>query len=115
MIPLGILHDDAVTIIVEEGTGLPDDDGVPQYATREVEWAGVNVQQINTDETPDPGEREGVVTRWRVAGAIPATIPEEGDRIRWRGQEYEVDGEPDVRAGAYRIEHAALTMVKAKG
>lgn len=109
-----ILHDDTVTIL-KTTSGAVDDDGVPTTTTTEHEWKNVNVQQLTADELTDQG-RETNVTIWRVSGPPPPVALEASDRIMWRGGKYrEIDGQPDARAGKYRIQHTSLQMVRATG
>ena len=104
----GILHDDTVTIL-STTTGPPDANGVPTTTTMETPWDGVNVQQVRAEDLDDQ-QRETASTWYRVAGNHPPVLVRAQDRIRWRGTEYLVDGEPDVRTGAYRLEHTSLQM-----
>ena len=106
-----ILHDDTVTII-RVTSGEPDENGVPTETTVEAPWAGVNVQQLTAKDLADAG-RDTRVTTWRVSG--PPALVDGGDQIRWRGNTYRVDGEPDTRTGMYRINHTSLLMVKGVG
>lgn len=106
-----VLHDDTVTI-VKITSGLPDADGIPARTEARTPWAGVNVQQLTTTELVDQG-RNTTVTTWRVAGP-PAAVAE-GDRIDWAGQTYQVDGTPDTRTGAHRINRTVLQMIRATG
>jgi len=106
-----ILHDDTVTI-VKVTPGLPDSDGVPTETTTETPWAGVNVQQLTAKDLADAG-RDTRVTTWRVSGP-PADV-DGGDRIKWRGATFHVDGKPDTRTGTYRINHTKLFMLKGEG
>lgn len=110
----GILHDDTVTILRTTSTGLPDDDGLPGEETTETEWAGVNVQQMKAEELEDH-QQNSSTTYYRVAGPPPEVMIKETDRIRWRGTEYQIDGEPDARTGAYRINHVSLAMYRSRG
>lgn len=107
----GVLHDDTVTI-VRVVYGGPDADGVPVETTDELEWTGVNVQQASTDEL-DNYQQERNTTHFRVSG--PPVDIEPGDRIRWRGEVYLVDGVPDTRRGRYRIERTRLMMYQTEG
>ena len=106
-----ILHDTAVTIL-RSTLGPPDSDGVPTETTVEIPWRGVNVQQVGSKDLADAG-RDTRVTTWRVSG--PPVDVDGGDRIRWLGNEYQVDGEPDTRLGAHRINRTKLFMVKGVG
>lgn len=107
------LHDDTVTILTTTH-GAPDADGVPTEVTTETAWEGVNVQQVRADEE-DTASREATVTRYRVSGPIPPVEVREEDEIRWRGVTHTIDGEPDTRRGAMRVEHTSLVMVRARG
>jgi len=109
----GILHDDTV-VIVTTTTGLPDADGLPTSTTVETVWEGVNVQQVQADEL-DNERQNSSTTYYRVAGSEPPVVIKESDRIKWRGDEYLIDGKPDVRKGYYRLEHVSLRMYESKG
>ena len=58
-------------------------------ATRRVAWG--HPQPLGSTEPTKPGRRP-VVTRWRLFTIEPVTAR---DRIEWRGQVVDVDGEPD--------------------
>lgn len=109
----GILHDDTVTIVTTT-IGLPDADGLPTTTTIESVWEGVNVQQVQADEL-DNHQQDTNTTYYRVAGSQPPVPVKASDRIKWRGEEYLVDGQPDVRTGPYRLEHVALRMYRSNG
>lgn len=111
MRPSRILHDDTVTI-VSISSGPPDEDGVPTRTETEKPWKNVNVQQLTSKELTDRG-RNTTITTWAVSG--PPADADAGDLIRWRGNDYRVDGEPDTRIGRYRINHTSLLMVRATG
>lgn len=107
----GILHEDEVTIKRTEA-GPPDDDGVPTRTTTEHVWEEVNVQQTMAVETHDHTSQYNR-TRWRVSG--PPVDVKSSDIIVWRGEEYEVDGEPQTTRGRYKIESTTLFMVEHSG
>lgn len=110
-----LLHEDTVTVISEGGTGEPDEYGVPTRTPTEFDWVGVNVQQIKTTELADH-QREQSADYYRVAGPLlAADTISPGAKIRWRGTEYRVEGEPDHRAGRGRIEHTSLIMYRVRG
>ena len=107
-----ILHDDAVTILHTVPGGAPDADGVPTHTTTETTWDGVNVQQLRADEIDDEVQDTDTVF-YRVSGP-PATVAV-GDRIRWDGTEYLIQGEPDTRTGRHRIERTTVTIYHSRG
>lgn len=112
--PPRILHDDHVTILTRTSGGWPDANGVPTTTTTETAWDGVNVQQVQADELTDQ-DRETSRTWYRVSGPPAPTPIMAGDRIRWRGTEYRVDGDADTRTGSFRINHTSLRMYAARG
>lgn len=113
MRPPSILHDDTVTIVKVTTSTTPDADGLPAETTATHTWDGVNVQQVGTREWDN--DRHTTVVRYRVAGPIPPVTISAADRISWRGEHYEIEGQPDVRTGPLRINHCALVMRRAIG
>lgn len=108
-----ILHSDGLTIVTT-ATGLPDADGIPAETTIETAWEGVNVQQVQADELDDH-QQDTNTTWYRVAGSQPPVVLKASDRLKWRGKEYLIDGEPDVRTGPHRLEHVSLRMYRSNG
>lgn len=117
-----ILSTDSV-VIVKRSEGGVDDDGVPTSTVERIPWDYVNVQRLTSTELTDQGRNTTEVV-YRVAGdppsrvvddvRVPVTIDSE-DRIEWLGDEYLIDGEPDVRTGRGRIEYTGLTMTRVRG
>lgn len=107
-----LLHDDSVTI-VSVTEGFPDDYGVPTVIKVETPWDGVNVQQTTTTE--DNNSREQATRKYRVAGPVPPVQIENNSLIKWRGEDYRVEGEPDTRTGYGRLNHTSLIMVRVTG
>lgn len=111
MLPSSILHNDTVTI-EKVRVGLPDADGVPIETITTTDWVGVNVQQVRAELLSDD-DRNTSRTWYRVSG--PPVDLNTADRIIWQGTRYLIDGEPDTRTGAGRIEHTSLRMYYGQG
>ncbi len=89
------LHPETVTLL-RRTYGPPDADGVPTTVVEEVELDGYNVQPVGTAESV--GLERVVTSRWRVSGPLTDQI-RAGDRVRWKGREYDVDGDPQHYEG----------------
>lgn len=103
------LHVEVVEVLIPV-EGPPDDDGVPTTRDLIHPWPSCSVQQAGSAE--DMAGREAVTTRIKISGPIAEWITS-GCRIRWRGTEYRIDGDP----AHYRtvIPHTEVTAVTWKG
>lgn len=100
------------TVVVERVTfGPPDDDGVPTQTTSEQRWGPCSVQQATTTETD--GSTEFVTDRWRVSGPLADWI-RPGDRVRWNGSWFEVNGEPAHFTGG-ALDHTEVAITRWEG
>lgn len=108
-----LLHDEAVVILQASGQGI-DDDGVPVTTTTRIPWDRVNVQRVTAEELTDQG-RNTSRTTYRVSGPVAPVVIDDGDAIEWRGDVYQVDGEPDTRTGRARANYTALHMTRVTG
>lgn len=108
-----LLHDDEVVIIHRTEDGI-DEDGVPITVQKRFRWPRVNIQRTSAEELTDQG-RNTTATIYRVTGAHPPVPIEAGARIQWRGDTYEVDGEPETRTGRARVNYTALHMIHTQG
>ena len=111
MFPSSPLHDETVTIRISE-YGPPDQYGVSSQTFTEIVWSGVNIQQVKAELLSDQ-DRNTSRTWYRVSG--PPVAISTADTILWHGIRYRIDGEPDTRRGAGRIEHTSLRMYYAQG
>lgn len=105
-----LLHRETLTVLVVT-TGEPDDDGVPTEDVVERAVPGWNVQPVGTNESL--GDAEVVTGRWRASGPLTEWL-QAGDRLRWRGTAYRVDGEPQHYRGG-SLDHTEVVLIAWKG
>lgn len=75
----------------------------------EDEIPGWTIQPIDSEETFDAAGGR-TLSRWRALGPGNADV-RAGDRIEWRGDEYEIDGEPLHRTSpSGRLTHCELIL-----
>lgn len=105
-----LLHPETLTVLAVAETGL-DEDGVPTETTTESAWGPCNVHQTSTTEIRDG--REIITNRLRASGPLAERITG-GDRIRYGGNVYRIDGEPShLKGGA--LNHTELFLIEWKG
>ena len=82
----------------------------------EHEEPGCLIRPMQGEETEvDNRRRNTVITRWALSAPLEADL-RASDRIRWRGQVYQVDGDPQpVSAQSPILHHIETQMYKVEG
>ncbi|MFJ8049306.1 head-tail adaptor protein [Streptomyces luteogriseus] len=101
-----------VTVIDRVKTG-EDDYGADVYEDVERQVADCNMQPVSSTEAND--NRTQVITRWRLAGP-PGMGLTPTSRVRFRGELYEVDGEPgEHESFASLLDHTEVFLKRVSG
>ena len=92
----------------ERGQTIPDWDN-----TSELTIGGCSVQPTGTSLTQD-GRVQGITDGLTVYGPIDADV-QAGDRIRYNGNVYTINGDPLIWPGAARLAHVQLNLQRWRG
>ncbi|MDI3331411.1 MAG: hypothetical protein QJR09_11890 [Micrococcus sp.] len=103
----GLLHRETITVVtVTEGEADPF--GEPTTTASEKDHPGYNVQPVGTTESV--GDQTVITRRYRVSGPAITGITE-ATRIRWRGQDYELEGD-DQQYVSGALDHMELIITR---
>lgn len=108
---MGLLHQESVDVLTTTYGG-PGPDGVPLQTRVETQLPGCNVQPVGTTESL--GGQHVVTGRWRVSTDAPAPWVQAGSFVRWRGEEYPIEGEPQHFIGGV-LDHTEFIIRSQKG
>lgn len=94
-------------------SGPADADGVPTRTVQDVTLEGCNVQPQTTTERRTGG---AVIAtgKWRVSGPLEERI-RPSSRVTWRGDPYDVDGEPAHYRSGTDLDHTEFVLVAHRG
>lgn len=113
-----LLHGETVTV-VRRALGGPDEDGVSQVVETTVDVDGCNVQPIlstiSINGVEHLADNDSITQRWMVSAPLGLGLHAE-DRIRWRGQEFEIWGEPQEYITDFgMLDHASFYIQRFRG